>query len=136
MITSVDTNVLLDIFSASPRFGAPSREALRACSREGRLVASEVVWAEVSAAFASPRAANEALASLGVDFVPMTSGAALKAGTAWRTYRKRGGGRRNRVIPDFLIGAHALDASDRLLTRDRGFYRSSFRRLRVLDPAA
>jgi predicted nucleic acid-binding protein len=89
----------------------------------------------VSAAFASPRAANEALASLGVDFVPMTSGAALKAGTAWRTYRKRGG-RRNRVIADFLIGAHAVDASDRLLTRDRGFYRSYFRSLRVLDPAA
>ena len=40
-----------------------------------------------------------------------------------------------RVIADFLVGAHAVTGSDRLLTRDRGFYRSYFERLAVLDPS-
>ncbi len=48
-------------------------------------------------------------------------------------YRSRGGTRR-RVLPDLIIGAHAMARAERLLTRDRGFYRSSFAKLRILEP--
>jgi predicted nucleic acid-binding protein len=43
MITAVDSNVLLDVFSADPTFGRASREALRRCLAEGRLIACDVV---------------------------------------------------------------------------------------------
>jgi predicted nucleic acid-binding protein len=39
-----------------------------------------------------------------------------------------------RIVTDLLIAAHALQYADRLLTRDRGFYRSRFAKLAVLDP--
>jgi hypothetical protein len=39
------------------------------------------------------------------------------------------------VIADFLIGAHATTAADRLLSRDRGFYRRYFKGLTLLDPS-
>ena len=58
---------------------------------------------------------------------------ALAASKAWKVYRSRGG-QRERVVTDFLIGAHASSQAERLLTRDRGFYRTCFARLRVLDP--
>lgn len=135
MITAVDSNVLLDVFAADVRFGERSREALRSCAAAGGLIACEVVWAEIAGAFASPTTADERLRGIGVSFDALSSSAAVAAGQAWRTYRERGG-RRDRILGDFLIAAHALTRADRLLTRDKGFYRMYFEDLEVVDPTA
>jgi len=92
------------------------------------MLACEVVWAETAGFFPSADEAGQALAGLGAEF-----GAAWRAGDAWRSYRRRGG-KRERVIADFLIAAHALSHADRLLTRDRGFYRTYFPKLKLVDP--
>ena len=134
MITAVDTNVLLDVFLDDPQFGSASAELLRKCIREGVLVAGEVVWSECAAVFPDDESARAAMNGLNVKFVPTTVEAAIRAGYAWRLYRSRGG-RRNRMVADFLIGAHALLQSDRLLSRDRGFYASYFSELTVIDPS-
>jgi len=60
---------------------------------------------------------------------------ARRAAAAWGEYRRRGGPR-SRIVSDFLVGAHALEQADRLLTRDRGFYRTAFEDLTILDPTA
>lgn len=133
MITAVDTNILLDIFGADPTFGPQSKEAVRSCLGEGTLIACDVVWAEVASFFPSSEAAQDTMYRLGIEFSPILLETSLAASRAWRTYRNRGGGRQ-RVVADFLIGAHAISQADRLLTRDRGFYRAYFSRLKVLDP--
>jgi predicted nucleic acid-binding protein len=135
VITAVDTNVLIDVFGADPTFGAASRGALRAAIETGALIASEVVWAETFASFASEERAAQMLDRLRVRFVPSDVVAASAAGQAWRSYR-RDGGRRDRILADFLVGAHASVHADRLLTRDRRFYGARFRDLEILDPTA
>lgn len=135
MITAVDTSVLLDIFAADAEFGPRSAEALRASLAKGGVVACEVVWAETGASFATAAEATAAFANLRVDFSALDMEISLAVGTSWRDYREAGG-TRERVVADFLIGAHALARADRLLTRDRGFYRRYFSELTILDPAA
>ena len=134
MITAVDTNVLVDVFAADPVFGERSADALRACATEGRLVACEIVWAEVATVFPEADAAADALATLGIDYHATAAPTALIAGARWRDYRRRGD-TRQRLVADFLIGAHAAADADRLLTRDRGFYRTYFKGLEILDPS-
>lgn len=134
MITAVDTSVLIDIFRADMRFGMLSAEALRKCVQEGRVVVCDIVWAELAAVFPSRKAFDETMRVLPVAFSPLGEAAPSLAGETWRQYRARGGTRK-RLIPDFIIGAHAMTQCERLLTRDRGFYREYFTRLRVLDPA-
>ncbi len=134
MKTAVDSSVLLDVLGADPRFGIASREAMRTAYDAGALVACEIVWAEVRAHFATDDDFLRALGILGVRFEAITPDAAALAGRLWRASRKVAGTSRDRLVADFLIGAHAAQQADALLTRDRGFYRRRFR-IRIVDPS-
>lgn len=133
MITAIDTNILIDVFGADAKFGHSSEKLLKQCIQEGTLCACEVVWAEVAALFPSKNACIKAMEILGVEFSALNQESALHASESWRHYR-RSGGKRERVVADFLIGAHGALQADRLLTRDRGFYRGYFKHLKIVAP--
>ena len=134
MITAVDSSVLIDVLSADPAFGPRSWAALRRVREEGVVLACDVVWAEVIGAFPDLAATEAALDRLFVEYSQTSRAAAMRAGIAWHSYR-RAGGPRDRIVADFLVGSHALEQADRLLTRDRGFQREAFAELTVIDPA-
>jgi predicted nucleic acid-binding protein len=134
VITAIDSSVLLDVLGADATFGPRSGAAIRACLFEGRLAVCDIVMAETASFFPTPAEVVPALATLGVDFDALGAEAALLAGSAWSDYRSRGGSR-TRVVADFLIGAHASVQADRLLTRDRGFFRTYFAALEIVDPS-
>lgn len=133
MITAVDSSVLLDVILDDPDFKTASLEALKECRAAGALIACPVVWAEVRAALLKPGQIGALLSAAGISFDPFDEVCAELAGDLWREYRHRGG-RREHLIPDFLVGAHAQTRGARLLARDRGFFRRYFRRLQILDP--
>lgn len=136
MITCVDTNVLIDVFGMDPEFGFRSAQALRECLKTGSLHASEVVWIEAASMFPDHDKFLSVMEQLGIEYSGLTKESALLAAGAWRAYVKSGGPKRARIAADFLIGAHALQHGGRLLTRDRGFFRTYFKSLTVIDPAA
>jgi len=135
VITALDTNVLLDVFLADRRHGSTSQAALREAYDAGGLVACEVVWAEVATFFPTTEAAEDAMGRLGVRFIPMDRTDAMEAARRWSRFRAGAREEPRRMAPDFLIGAHALNHADRLLTRDRGFYRLAFQGLSVVAPS-
>jgi len=138
LITAVDTNILIDILEPDPIFGLPSKEALKRCLQEGVVVACEVVWAEVAVAYAEVQEVLvSTLKQMGIQFSSISLEAALMAAKCWAEYltQKPKKDEKKRIAADFLIGGHALVQCDRLLTRDKGFYRKYFKGLRVLSPS-
>lgn len=123
MITAVDSSVLLDIATNDARYGSRSVDAFKSARIQGRLIVSEFVIAEVAPICGAQTSAF--LSSLSVNFVPSTQSSALRAGELFGAYLERGG-KRGRIVADFLIGAHAEEHAGRLLTRDGGFLRDYF----------
>jgi hypothetical protein len=133
MVTAIDTNILLDIFTSDPRFMESSKAAFKRCVQEGGVCGCEIVWVETATMFRAKHDFMSAIHSLDLEFSPINAESALVAAELWKKYRQTGG-RREKVAPDFLIGAHALTQCDRLLTRDKGFYRHYFADLEIITP--
>ncbi|MFT4257827.1 MAG: type II toxin-antitoxin system VapC family toxin [Pseudoxanthomonas sp.] len=129
---AIDSSVLIDLLSGNER--AEQAEAcLRQCLVVGPVVVCDVVLAELCTALKDGSETLPILENMSIHFNPMESKSALRAGEMQRRYRKNGG-RRERTVPDFLVGAHALLQCNGLITRDGGFYRDYFKGLRVIEP--
>ena len=132
MITAIDTNILLDIFLPNERFAAESAKLLKLAYNKGALIICDIVYAELVPQFQDRQRLDNTLATINVSLSSTNADIAFLAGEKWRLYRKSGG-TRERIITDFLIGAHALMKAERFLTRDRGFYKSYFPELQILS---
>ncbi len=133
MKTAVDSNVLFDVFLPDPHFRVASKNALQKQYSQGALLVGEVVYSELAAFFPKGELLDGALGTLGIQFIPSDREVCWLAGESWKKYRK-GGGRRERLLADFLIAAHSQIHADALLTRDRGFYRKYFPNLTIVEP--
>ena len=134
MITALDTNVLLDILAPDEKFFDFSARALEGAAVAGSLVVCELVYAELCAHFQAQRDCDEFLKENDIRVEPLGRPASFLASRIWKAYRLRGG-KRNRILSDFLIGAHAQLHASSLLSRDRGFYREMFPSLSLVDPS-
>ncbi len=132
MITAVDTSVLLDIFLPDPLFGKESLARLKGADSRGALVICGITYAELSPHFTKENVLQQVLLELGMTVVHETKESLYNAGQMWSLYRTREK-KRDRILPDFIIGSFSLHQADALLTRDRGYYRDYFSGLKLME---
>lgn len=132
---AVDSCVLIDISTNDPTYAQASYDALRDAIARDDVVVCDAVVAELCATVDQVEATLDAITALGIRYSAVAEQAAIRAGIMQRRYRDRGG-KRERVISDFLVGSHALMQCGTLLTRDAGFFRDYFKGLKIINPAA
>lgn len=150
MNTAVDTNALLALLY-DDEYATESERALRTAYREGRLVTTPIVYAELAAAnqFETAPTLDTFLEDFSISVEEPSRDALFRAGRAFSAYTQRrpdglqcpacGSTRsaecencgedlspRQHVAADFLIGGHAAADADALVTFDASFYESYF----------
>jgi predicted nucleic acid-binding protein len=129
---AVDSSVLFEILKDAP--GAEAAQlALEASLTKGSLCVCAIVVAELGRYFKNDKDLLAFLSDCQIDHDPIIIESAVEAARIMRQYAKNKGPR-ERVAPDFIIGAHAIQQTDGLITIDTGFFRQYFSSLRVISP--
>jgi predicted nucleic acid-binding protein len=157
MILAIDTNVLLDILIPNQDYLEAALHCLTDINPEDELIICEVVFAELGSQFPSFEDLQSFLRETDIQIIPSSRGTLFEASLAWKRYARRkrdqvlcpacGSSQnvtcqschcimplRQHIISDFFIGAHAKIQADKLITRDRGFYRAYFKDLDIVTP--
>lgn len=156
MITSIDTNILLDILLPDKKFAIDSKKLIDFHNQKGQLIICELVYAELASQFQSERVLNKFLNDTSIKLVYSNEKTLALSGERWRNYSKNRKNTlqctncgkkfsihcphckhtasvRQHIISDFIIAAHALIQATLLLSRDRGFLKSCFSDLKVKE---
>ena len=86
----VDTNVLVDVLENDPQWANWSTRQLRAQAQVHDLVINPVIYSELSLAFDSVKALDDAIEGLGLIFEEVPRAALFLAGRAFVKYRRDG----------------------------------------------
>ncbi len=129
----LDSNAVIDLMNQpSPADGGWATTLFDRFADGADLAANLIVVAEVAVGVQQPDALVDDMGQLGIEILDLTPPVALRAAAAFREYRRRGGPR-STILPDFLIGAHAVVLGATLMTRDQRLA-SYFPELTFLTP--
>ena len=154
MITAIDTNILLDILIPDAEYAQRSKELIDTCHEKGQLMICEIVYSELASQFPSDLELKSFLNETYIRLVNSNESVLVLTGEKWKHFTRSRSDKpqcptcgekvsvhcpkcrkdisfRQHIISDFIIGAHALVNAELLLTRDRGFYRTYFRDLKI-----
>lgn len=129
----VDSSVVIDVTKGDRSWGEWSVAAMESAKATDDIGINGIIFAEISIGYASLRALESALETLGLGIVPIPREAFFLAGHAYKRYRERRGTKTG-VLPDFIIGAHAAIARATLLTRDPDRVRAYFPTVALITP--
>lgn len=131
----LDTSALIALLNnAEDAHDAVLREFQKYKS-SGMVFVTEVVFAEASAGMKSAEELRLALDELGISNLNANDEGLFSAGQAYKEYRhSQGTGKKDGVLPDFMIGAVAMAKGVALITlNDRDFV-NKFSDLAVINP--
>jgi len=151
MRTAIDTSALFALLYPSDTHNERAKELLGTAARSGAVVITPPVYTELAAdsGFGSQDSLDKFLDETGIELSVPTTETRYTAGQAFRRYLDRRGdalqcsvcgtetvfdcpdcgspvSARRHVPSDFVIGAHAEQEADALVTFDAGFFRDYF----------
>ncbi len=133
MAALVDSNVLIDIAYRDPVWMPWSKAQIIAAIADGPLVINQIIFAEFSYRYNQFEEADALLPHEEFRRESLPFIAAFAAAKAFEAYR-RAGGTRDKPLPDFFIGAHAVVCGYQIITRDPSGYRRFFPDAELITP--
>jgi predicted nucleic acid-binding protein len=126
----IDSNIAIDLTHPNSPWLAWAARVVRGADF---VEASALVVAELSLKGGALEEILNLLDSFRIEVVDFDTVAAFRAGRAQAAYRAAGG-TREKLLGDFLIGAHAVTRKVPLATRDPKPYRTYFPELTLITP--
>jgi predicted nucleic acid-binding protein len=133
MTALVDSNVLIDIAYRDPAWLKWSRQQVTSAIADGPLVINQIIFAEFSFRYALYDEADALLPHEEFRREDVPFMAAFAAAKAFSFYR-RAGGAKEKPLPDFFIGAHAMVRGYQIITRDPSGFRAYFPDVELITP--
>ncbi|MBY3238829.1 type II toxin-antitoxin system VapC family toxin [Rhizobium laguerreae] len=133
MATLVDTNILVDLAVVGSDWHGWSRRRMLDVFKDGPVLINPIIYSEFSVRYDDVDEVDRLLPQDEFRRENLPWPAAFAAAAAFRLYRRAGCGR-ERILPDFFIGAHAVIRGYRILTRDPSGYRSYFPSVDLITP--
>lgn len=132
----LDTSALIALLNNSEAAHPAVLREFQRYKSSGMVFITEVVFAEASAGMNSAKELRLALDELGISDLSANDDGLFSAGQVFKDYRRsKGTGKKDGVLPDFMIGAVAEAKGVALITlNDRDFV-NKFKNLAVVNPA-
>lgn len=131
-MTLVDSNVILDLVTADEHWLEWSSGHLAKAADSGPVAINPIIFAECAYGYPDPANLLSDLPAA-MELLPLPYEAAFLAAKAFASYRRLGG-KRERILGDFYVGAHAQVEGLTLLTRDAARYRTYFPKVKLIAP--
>lgn len=132
MTTFIDTSVIIPLIDESAEHHQWCVAQVESANRP--IVVSDIVYAELSVGMDSKEDVDVVMDKFSFSRLSYSDDALFRAGKAFLQY-KRGGGPRDSLLPDFLVGALAEVTGEPLLTRDSGKVGTYFPDVALIQPA-
>lgn len=132
----LDTSALIDLLNSEADRHQAVLEKFLEYKTLGMVFVTDVVFSEASVGMPSMAALQTALGELGIARICASDEALYLAGQVYAAYRQnKGEGKKDGVLPDFLIGAVAQVEGAALITFNDKDFVNRFSDLEVITPS-
>ena len=131
----LDTNIIIDILDDTSAKHESCKSVLNEALAKGPVFVCDAVYAETSVGMESMEDLDDVLEALNIIRTSPRKEALFKAGRAFQKYKDEKAGPKNNVLPDFFIGAQALDENAPLATSDTKRMMHYFDGIEIIEPA-